>query len=160
MGSFQWFSYTKPHFPLHNLQKYPSYKKSVDNLSFLNSVKLGILHKVSLTILNVRSAGTLGKLQSTNLQLFFLVNLQSVLINFNLQINNFLTKINDLNLQSTFFVVPPSQRTNCFAEAIWLVRFLGGSRFLIVHALRLLSTMKWFWGWILFFLLLRKACQN
>ena len=33
--------------------------------------------KVSLTILNVQSTGTLGKFQSTNLQLFPLVNLQS-----------------------------------------------------------------------------------
>ena len=51
MVSFQWFIYTKPHFPLHKLQKYPSYKESVYKLwifleSFLNSVNLGILNKI------------------------------------------------------------------------------------------------------------------
>ena len=34
-------------------------------------------NKVSLTILNVQSTGTLGKFQSTNLQLFPFVSLQS-----------------------------------------------------------------------------------
>ena len=32
MVSFQCVSYTKPHFPLHKLQKYPSYKESVYKL--------------------------------------------------------------------------------------------------------------------------------
>ena len=32
MVSFQCFCYTKPYFPLHKLQKYPSYKESVYKL--------------------------------------------------------------------------------------------------------------------------------
>ena len=54
--------------------------------------------EVILTILNVQSTGTLGKFQSTNQILFPLVIestlYSSVLIIFDLQIYNFLTKIN------------------------------------------------------------------
>ena len=51
MVSFQWFIYTKPHFRLHKLQKYPCYKENDYKLwifleSFLNSVNLGILNKI------------------------------------------------------------------------------------------------------------------
>ena len=66
--------------------------------------------EVSLTILNVQ----ISIYKSTTFRLCKSTFYISVLINFDIQIYNFLTKINvdstaqnDLNLQSTFGVVPP-----------------------------------------------------
>ena len=45
--------------------------------TFLNYVKLGIIHKDKGRLPIVQSTSSLGKFQSTNLQLFPLVSLQS-----------------------------------------------------------------------------------
>ena len=111
MGSFHCFSYTKLHFPLHKCQKYPSYKESVYELwifldSSLNSVKLGILNKKSqLNNFNCKIYRHLRHIsiyKSTTFTLGQSTIYSSVLINFDLQIYNFLTKI---NVDSTFRIV-------------------------------------------------------